>query len=215
MNMLQQIQRADWAFGCCFKAGFNAVGMKIVETEKRSDLVSFFDVIVTDGALSDFWAIILGFEQTWPVLFYGVGIDFLGIDSELNKSLLNEDPSVGGLQGMFAQKPWDEITNTLNILKLKLALDKSEHIALAIDLAANPTLPNLYLVLLPFDFKPTGTVLKFDSILIATDGDIQLGWEDGDGGLVGVDDKSFGFLILDVYDTVVGSSLFDTLHFYY
>lgn len=157
----------------------------------------------------------MGFEQTWPVLFYGVGIDFLGVDSELDNSLLDEDPSVLDLEGVLAQKPWDEIGIALDTLKLKLALHKSEHVGIAIDLAAQPALPNLNLVLLPLDFKPAGAVLKFDSILVASDGDVQLGGEDEDGGLVGADDVLLWILALDVYDAVVRSGLFDTLHFYY
>ena len=215
MDVFQQIQRTHWTFGCCFETGFDACGVEIVEAEKRCDFVSFFDVVVANGTLSDIWAIILGFKQTWPVLFDGAGIDFLGVDSELDNSLLDEDPSVLDLEGVLAQKPWDEIGIALDTLKLKLALHKSEHVGIAIDLAAHPALPNLNLVLLPLDFKPAGAVLKFDSILVASDGDVQLGGEDEDGGLVGADDVLLWILALDVYDAVVRSGLFDTLHFYY
>lgn len=56
--------------------------------------------------------------------------------------------------------------------ELKLRLHQSKHISIPFDLATDPTLPNLYLILFPLYLDLPRRIFKFDSIVVSLDGDV-------------------------------------------
>lgn len=92
-----------------------------MEAEERSYLIALLDIVVADGAFPHF-AVVGGFEETRPVLFYCVGVDALRVYSEVDDSFLHQHASVGYLHGVFSQKARYEVPHPTVIFELKLSL---------------------------------------------------------------------------------------------
>ena len=93
---------------------------------------------------------------------------------------------------IFSDEAGYKIAIPLSFFELKLALNDMKHIVVAFDLAAHPTLSDLYLVLLALDADSSRAILEFDSIVVADDSEVELRCVDGDGGLVGSEGVLFG-----------------------
>ena len=162
-----------------------------MEAEEGGYLVPCFYVVVADGALPGL-TVVYGFDETGPIFFDGVGVDFLRVHSEVDDSLLHHHSSVVDLLRIFSDEAGYEIAIPLSFFELKLALNDMKHIVVAFDLAAHPTLSYLYLILLALDADSSCAILEFDSIVVADDSEVELGGVDGDGGLVGSECVLFG-----------------------
>ena len=84
--MLQQIQRAHWAFDHGLQAGLNAGRVEQVEAKQRSHLLSAGDIVVADRALAGL-AAVLRFEQVGQQPLYASAVLPFSLGSHLAISL--------------------------------------------------------------------------------------------------------------------------------
>ena len=150
MDVAEEVQGTNWTLGGGLQAGLDASRMEVVEAKEGSDLVIGTDVVVADGTLPGL-AAVLGLEQVGPIAFDGVCIVALGVDSEVDDAFLHEHTAVNCIGGVFSDEARDEVAGPSVAFELKLCLDESEYVAIALDLPTHPALPDLDLVLVAFD----------------------------------------------------------------
>jgi hypothetical protein len=154
-----------------------------VEAEEGGNLVSSFDIVVADGAFACF-ALVVGLEQTGPILFDGGGVDLLGVDPKVYYPFLHHQPSVSQVHWVLPQHPWNVVACTLMPSQLELSLHQNEQVVIPFHLARNPALSHLHLVLTTNHPYLTRTILNLNAVALAMDGDVHLRASDGDGTLV-------------------------------
>lgn len=183
VDVAEEVEGADWALGGGLEGGLDAGGVEKMEAEEGGDFLAIVHVVVADGALPGFGAVVGALAKTVPVLLDGGGVDALGVDSEVDHAFLDDHPLVDMIDRVLSQKPGDVVAYAGVLLQLKLGLDEGEEVAVALDFASDPALADFYLALAALDTHSAGTVLDSDAVAIALDGDIDLRDVDGDGAL--------------------------------
>lgn len=89
-----------------------------MEAEERGYIVSLIDIVIADGAFSGF-TIVGRILEVRPILFDRVGINALGVDSEIDDAFLNEKTAISQLCKVFSYEPWYYISFSLMFLELE------------------------------------------------------------------------------------------------
>ena len=185
--------------------------MEEMEAEKGGYLISLVDIVVADGALAHL-AVVFGSQQVGPVLFDGVGIDSLGVDSKIDESLLHDHSAIGKVGWILSQKPWYKIAIALILFELKFRLYECKNITISFDLASNPTFSDFNLILFPLYFNNSTRIFNFDSITITPNDKIELGSVNGDSRFVGYQYYFFCSLVRDINDGMGRMNFLYILH---